>query len=85
MRLYSMFCASLDKRGRWGKNEYMYMCVVIAIHLETTTTLLNGCTPRQNKKFEVYFKRKPNTVSSSEKASPSGLGYDSALIFTISN
>ena len=58
MELYSMFCASLDSGG---VGERMNICICAAESLryspETTTTLLNGYTPIQNKKFKVYFKK----------------------------
>ena len=50
-----MLCGSLDGRGVW---ERMDTCICMAESLccspETTTTLLTGYTPVQNKKFKVW-------------------------------
>ena len=48
--------------GRLGKEEiYVYIFKHAAESLryspETTTTLLNGYTPEQNKEFKVYLKK----------------------------
>ena len=57
MELCSMFCASLDGRGVWGR---MDTCICMAESLlcspETTTALLIGYTPVQNEKFKVWEK-----------------------------
>ena len=54
MELCSMLCASLDGRGVWGR---MDACICMPESLryspETTTTLLTGYTPIQNKNFKV--------------------------------
>ena len=52
--LSSMFCASLDGRGVWGRvATYICMGESIRFSSETTTTVLISCTPIQNKKFNV--------------------------------
>ena len=51
MELCSMLCGRLDGRRVWGR---MDTCTCMAESLccspETITTLLIGCTPKQNKK-----------------------------------
>ena len=58
MQLCSMLCGRLDGRGVWG---WMATCICMTESLccppETTTTLLIGCTPKQNKKFKNFLKR----------------------------
>ena len=50
-------CASLDGRGVWGRMDTC-ICMAKSPHCspETTTTLLIGYTPIQNKKFKVWEK-----------------------------
>ena len=59
MELCSKLCTSLDVRRVWGR---MDTCTCIAESFpcspETTTILLIGYTPMQNKKFKVWKKRK---------------------------
>ena len=54
MELCSMVCGGLDGRGVWGR---MDACICMPESLryspETTTTLLTGYTPIQNKNFKV--------------------------------
>ena len=49
MELYSMFCASLDGRGIWGRMDTR-ICMADSLHYapKTITTLLIGYTPIQN-------------------------------------
>ena len=58
MALCSLLRASLDGSGVWGR---MGMCTCMAESLccppETTTTLLIGYIPIQNKKFKVQGKK----------------------------
>ena len=51
--LCSMLCARLDGMGIWGRMDTC-ICMAEFFHCspETTTTLLIGYTPTQNKKFE---------------------------------
>ena len=59
MELCSMLCASLDGRGFWGRIDVsMYMAESLCYLPETTTTLLIGYTPIQNKKLKVWKKQK---------------------------
>ena len=53
MELCLMFCASLDGRGVWGRMDTC-ICTAESLHWspETTTTLLTGYTPIQNKKLK---------------------------------
>ena len=61
MELYSMLWASLDASGVAGGRMDTCVCVCVCVYIaefllhspETTTTLLIGCTPKQNKKFKV--------------------------------
>ena len=59
MELYSVLCANLDGRGVWRRTD---TCICMAESLpcspETTTTLLIGYTPIQNKKFKVWGQKK---------------------------
>ena len=52
MELCSIFCASLDEKGPWGRMD-MCTCFVefLCCSPETTKTLLIGYSPIQNKKF----------------------------------
>ena len=63
MEVSSMLCGSLDGRRVWGRTD---TCICMAESLccspETTTTLLIGYTPIQNKKFKVWGKKKRNTT-----------------------
>ena len=54
MELYSMLCGSLDGRGEWT-HVYVWLSP-FTVHLKTTTTLLIGYTPIQNKRFKVWGK-----------------------------
>ena len=51
MELCSVLCGSQGRRGVWGRMDTR-ICVAESLHCspETTTTLLIGCTPKQNKK-----------------------------------
>ena len=50
--LYSVLCDSLDGRGVWGRMDTcIYMAESLCCSSETTTTLLIGYTPIQNKMF----------------------------------
>ena len=59
MELYLMLCASLDESHDWRR---MDICICTAESLscssETTTALLISYTPIQNKKLEVWGKKK---------------------------
>ena len=57
MKLYSILCASLDERRVSGivDNGYI-MAESLHCSAETTTTLLIGYTPIQNKKFKDWNK-----------------------------
>ena len=59
MELSSMLHASLDGKGVWGKMDTC-ICMADPFHClpETTTTLLTGYTPIQNKVFKVTKKKK---------------------------
>ena len=62
MELGSM-CASLDGRGAWGRMDTC-ICMAESLHCspETTTTLLIGYTPKQNKKLKVWGKKKATSL-----------------------
>ena len=51
--LCSMLHGNLDGRGVWERMD-IRICIAESLHCspETTTTLLNGCTPIENKKFK---------------------------------
>ena len=55
MKLCSMLCATLDERGTWGRMDAC-TCFVefLCCSPETTTTLLIGYSPIQNKKFTAW-------------------------------
>ena len=59
MELYSVLCVSLDGRSVWGRMD-ICICVAESLHCppDTTTALLTGYTPIQDKKFEVCKKKK---------------------------
>ena len=58
MQLCSMLRGSLDGRAVWGRmNTCICMTESLYCSPQTTTTLLIGCTPKQNKKFKFFFKR----------------------------
>ena len=52
-----MLCASLDGRRVWGRMD-TFACMAKSLHCppETTTTLLIGYTPIQNKKLKKFLK-----------------------------
>ena len=61
MELCLMFCASLDGRGVWGRMDTrVHMTEFLSCSPETTTSLLMGYTPIQNKKFKVWNNNKNN-------------------------
>ena len=53
--LCSMLCGSLDERVVWARMNTCSICMAESLRCspETTTTLLTGYTPIQNKKFKV--------------------------------
>ena len=56
MKLYSMLWGSLDGRGVWRMDTWKCMVESLCCSSETTTTLLTGYNPIQNKKFKVKKK-----------------------------
>ena len=65
--LCSMLCARLDGMGIWGRMDTC-ICMAEFFHCspETTTTLLIGYTPTQNKKFEKKIMLIPSNIPLSE-------------------
>ena len=53
MELYSMLCASLDRKGVWvGMDAHICMAESLPCSPETITTWLISYTPTQTKKFK---------------------------------
>jgi len=76
MELCSMLCGSLDGRGVWGRMDTR-ICMAKSLHgsPETTTKLLIGNTPIQNKKLkkrvrEATARRSPHTATKQSLHSP---------------
>ena len=69
MELCSMLCASLDGRRVWERMDTgIYMAESLCYLPETTTTLLIGCIPTQNKKFKVWGKKKEKHHGQEQKS-----------------
>ena len=56
--LFSMLCASLDRRGVWGRMDtYVCMAESLCCSPETTTTLLTGQAIPQHKIKSLQFEK----------------------------
>ena len=75
-----MLCGSLDGRGVW---ERMDTCICMAESLscspETTTTLLIGYTPVQNKTFKAWEKKNSQFETMKKKPKPTLLCQEQGL------
>ena len=66
MELFSMFYASLDGRGVWGRMDTcVWMAESLCCSPETTTTLLTGYTSMQSKVYSL--KKKKNIYDHKKK------------------